>query len=118
MSNETKMLFNAKQNRSAITSRYNDVVKNYSFSNIFSMIQRGFDKITTNDDSNMGVRISKGRLTRIFEQDGIPDKYHDMVLNRLIKILKEDYGYIALIENDDPNGLANDYFIVRIPQVY
>lgn len=50
MSNETKMLLNAKQNRSAITSRYNDVVKNYSFSNIFSMIQRGFDKITTNDE--------------------------------------------------------------------
>nr|DAO11341.1 MAG TPA: hypothetical protein [Caudoviricetes sp.] len=41
-----------------------------------------------------------------------------MVLDRLIKILKEDYGYVVLIENDDPNGLDPDYFIVRIPQVY
>lgn len=60
MSNETKTLLNANQNRRAIISRYNNVVENYDLSKIFSMIQRGFDKVMTNEDSNMGVRISIG----------------------------------------------------------
>lgn len=118
MSNETKTLLNANQNRSAIINRYNNVVENYDLSKIFSMIQKGFDRVMTNEGSNMGVRISKSRLLNIFDGDNIPAKYHDLVLDRLIKILKEDYGYVALIENDDPNGLDPDYFIVRIPQVY
>nr|DAO11340.1 MAG TPA: hypothetical protein [Caudoviricetes sp.] len=53
MTNETKTLLNANQNRSAIINRYNNVVENYDLSKIFSMIQKGFDRVMTNEGSNI-----------------------------------------------------------------
>lgn len=107
----TRCLLESKQdNITNIMNRNKEVLNDYNFTNALNKIQSTINKMQSLPKSGK-ISIRTPYIHTIYEKDGVSSLLYDELDKQLIRILHDDFGYAASIENFD-GAFFGIYYLV------
>lgn len=107
----TRCLLESKQdNITNIMNRNKEVLNDYNFTNALNKIQSAINKMQSLPKSGK-ISIRTPYIHTIYENDGVSSLLYDELDKQLIRILHDDFGYTASIENFD-GAFFGIYYLV------
>lgn len=96
------------ENVKEIVARNKNILETYDFTTVLNTIQQKFNRIQTISTEKRDIAIAARLIHCIYEDDKISNALYDDLDNKLVTILKEDFGYDVEIK-----GFGGGFFETR-----
>lgn len=107
-------LVSKDENVEAIMYRNKNILATYDFTTVLNAIQQKFDRVQTLSGDKGVMSISTRLIHCVYEEDKISNSLYDGLDNKLVAILKEDFGYDVEIKGFGGALFETQYLVFHL----
>ena len=97
-----------------IIARNKSVLSNYDFTTVLNAIQQKFNRMQGFPSEECKMSIGMRLIHAVYEDDKISSNLYDKLDNKLLTILRDDFGYECEIQNFGGSFFGSYYLVIYL----
>ena len=97
-----------------IIARNKSVLASYDFTTVLNAIQQKFNRMQGFPSEERKMSIGMRLIHAVYEDDKVSNNLYDKLDNKLLAILRDDFGYECEIQNFGGSFFGSYYLVIHL----